>query len=359
MENVFIIGLGLIGGSLGLALRQSGRSIRILGHDTDKNAVAQALAMGAIDEEAPIHVGVTESDLIILSSPLSTYVSLLLAMRPYLHPGTVVTDTGSTKQAVMTMFQELLPDFVWGIGGHPMAGSEIQGINGADRYLFENAVYVLTPPQNVPQEVTTGLVSLLEITGARINLMNPERHDEIVASISHIPHIVAASLVNSTRGDNETLMMAAGGFRDITRIASSNSGLWEDILLSNRSQLEGKLSQFITTLQEFKEALVEEDVEAIRENLENARNIRNRIPGIRKGLLPNFCDIICIVPDRPGIIGQIGALLGSYGINIVDIEILRAREGDGGTMRLGLPLLEDANQAIELLRSINVKAWMR
>jgi prephenate dehydrogenase len=359
MQNIYIIGLGLIGGSLGLALKQSDRPVRILGHDTDKSAVARALAIGAIDKEAPIHIGVTESDLIILCSPLSSYVSLLLAMRPYLHPGCVITDTGSTKQAVMTMFEELLPDFVWGIGGHPMAGSEIQGINGADRYLFENAVYVLAPPANIPNEVISELTSLLELTGARIKVMSPDRHDEIVATISHIPHIAAASLVNLTNGDNETLMMAAGGFRDITRIASSNSGLWEDILLSNRGKLEGMLTGFIAHLQEFKEALAQEDIEVIREKLEDARNIRNRIPGIRKGLLPNFCDIICIVPDRPGIIGEIGALLGSRGINIVDIEILRAREGDGGTMRLGLPQLEDANQAVILLRSINVKAWVR
>lgn len=359
MQNIFIIGLGLIGGSLGLALKQSDRAVRILGHDTDKTAIARALAMGAIDEEAPIHKGVTESDLIILCSPISTYVSLLLAMRPYLRPGSVITDIGSTKQAVMNMFEELLPDFVWGIGGHPMAGSEIQGINGADRYLFENAVYILTPPADVPDQVMTGLTGLIEVTGARIKIMSPDRHDEIVATISHIPHIAAASLVNLTNGDNETLMMAAGGFRDITRIASSNSGLWEDILLSNRGKLEGKLAHYITLLQEFKQALVEEDVELIKEKLESARNIRNRIPGIRKGLLPNFCDIICIVPDRPGIIGEIGALLGSRGINIVDIEILRAREGDGGTMRLGLPLLEDAHQAVKLLRSIDVKAWVR
>jgi prephenate dehydrogenase len=359
MQNIYIVGMGLIGGSLGLALKQSGGPFCIMGHDTDKKAVARALAIGAIDKAAPLQAGVQESDIIILCSPLSSYSSILLAMRPHLRPGTIVTDTGSTKQSVMKMFEELLPDFVWGIGGHPMAGSEIQGINGADRYLFENAIYVLTPPAELAQEVISQLANLLELTGARIKVMPPDRHDEIVAAISHVPHIAAASLVNMTGGDDETLMLAAGGFRDITRIASSDSALWEDILISNRAKLEGMLTRFINQLQEFKAALAAQDIETVREKLEQARVIRNRIPAMRKGLLPNFCDIICIVPDRPGIIGEIGALLGAHGINMVDIEILRAREGDGGTMRLGLPLPEDANKAVALLRSINVKAWVR
>lgn len=359
METIFIVGLGLIGGSLGLALKQSDLKVKILGCDKDDNAIRHALAMGAIDERASIHQGVSESKLIILSSPLSSYVSLLLAMRPYLQPGSIITDTGSTKQAVMGMFQELLPESVWGIGGHPMAGSEIQGINGADRYLFENAVYILTPATGVPRTAVEHLVNLLKPTGARFKIMKPERHDEVVAAISHTPHIVAASLVNLTENDQETLMMAAGGFRDITRIASSDPGLWEDILLSNRSKLVGKLAQLVSQLEEIKDALAEENMELVREKLEQARDTRSHIPAIRKGLLPDFYDIICIVPDRPGIIGEIGALLGSYGINIVDIEILRAREGDGGTMRLGVPHLKDADRAVELLDTINVKAWVR
>lgn len=325
----------------------------------DKSVVAQAIDMGVIDAGTEMHTGVPWSDLIIICSPLNSFVSVLLSMRPYLRPGTVVTDTGSTKQAVMQMFSELLPDSVWGIGGHPMAGSEIKGINGADRYLFENAVYVLTPSPDTPADITDSLAALLAITGARMQIMDPQQHDELVAVVSHTPHIAAAALVNLTDGDRQTLQMAAGGFRDITRIASSDSGIWEDILLSNRARLAGKLAKLIFSLEEFKEALENQDILYIREKLQAARDIRSQIPATRKGLLPGFYDIICIVPDRPGIIGQIGALLGAFGINIVDIEILRAREGDGGTMRVGVPLLKDAHQAVELLQSINVKAWVR
>jgi prephenate dehydrogenase len=359
MKKILIIGLGLIGGSLGLALKQADPALQIFGYNIDEKAILAARAMGAIDKKGALDGDVADSDVIILSSPPGTYSSLLEAMRPYLKPGTVVTDTGSTKQGVMHEFHKLLPETVWGIGGHPMAGSEIQGISGADRYLFENAVYVLTPSDSTPETVTANLSALLKKTGAAIKVMRPDRHDDIVACISHTPHIAAASLVNLTNGNDQTLMMAAGGFRDITRIASSDPGLWEDILLSNRDQLVDKLDQLINELEDFRQALAGEDLTLVREKLEQAVKIRSRIPAVRKGLLPDFYDLVCIVPDRPGIIGEIGALLGSNNINIVDIEILRAREGDGGTVRLGVPSQADAARAVQLLGTIKVKAWVR
>jgi prephenate dehydrogenase len=260
---------------------------------------------------------------------------------------------------VMDTFSAMLPENVWGIGGHPMAGSEMKGILGADRYLFENAVYVLTPSSNTPADILDNLIEIMKSTGARIKIMKAAQHDELVATVSHIPHITAVSLVNLTRGNNESLVLAAGGFRDTTRIASSGSGIWEDILISNRDQLLTKLDELIIGLEKFKEALNQGDRDSIRDMLEQARDIRDKIPGISKGLLPGFSDIVCIVPDKPGMIGQIGAVLGEYGINIVDIEILRAREGDGGTMRLGVPLAEDALRAVKVLESMNIKAWVK
>lgn len=357
--NVLIIGLGLIGGSLGLALRQSPLVDQIIGYDIDKDNIRRALEIGAIDCDSELPAGVKNADIIILCTPLSCFESILISIKPHLRPGTIVTDTGSTKQRVMNMFTEILPEQVWGIGGHPMAGSEIKGIKGADRYLFENAVYVITPSNDTPEDAADILLNLFASTGARMKTMAANQHDHLVATISHIPHVAAVSLVNLTKGDNDCLMMAAGGFRDTTRIASSDSAIWEDILLFNRDQVLIQLEELTLNLDNIKRALETEDRAAIRNMLKTAKDIRDKIPAIRKGLLPGFSDLICIVPDKPGIIGKIGALLGKHDINIVDIEILRAREGDGGTMRIGVPSADDAGKAVNILESMGIKAWTR
>jgi len=277
---------------------------------------------------------------------------------PYLKPGTIVTDVGSTKQGVMNIYEKL-PAGVWAVGGHPMAGSEMKGINGADRYLFENAVYVLTPGSKTPDNVVEYLIKLLHATGAQIKVMDAVIHDEIVATVSHIPHLAAVTMVNLTEGERDKLMMAAGGFRDTTRVASSNPEIWEDIFFFNRDILLEKLDAFIDRLVNIKRALNSGDRIFIRHELYNAKKIRDEIPRTRKGLIAGFYDIVCIVPDRPGIIAKLGAILSKENINIVDIEILRVREGDGGTIRLGVPSLEDAHRAVASLQANKIKAWLR
>jgi len=203
------------------------------------------------------------------------------------------------------------------------------------------------------------LSDLLSATGARIRVMQASLHDQLVATVSHIPHLSAVALVHLTDGREEDLMMAAGGFRDTTRIASSTPELWEDIIFSNRDILLDKLDEFIAQLAEIKSALQAGDIQAMHEKLSRAKAIRDLIPRVRRGLMPGFSDLICIVPDQPGIIGSLGSILNQHKINIVDIEILRAREGDGGTIRLGVPSPEDAEQAVQALLAQNIKAWVK
>lgn len=253
----------------------------------------------------------------------------------------------------------ILPDEVWPVGGHPMAGSEINGINGADRYLFENAVYILTPPVHTPEQVMQTLCEVLTVTGARIKIMDAVTHDSLVASVSHIPHLAAVSLVNLTGAEPEKLVLAAGGFRDTTRVASSSPEVWRGILSTNRTAVIAGLEQFIDGLEQLRDALQENQTDILLEHLQKARDIRKQIPHGQKGLMPSICDVICIVPDRPGVIGELGRILGRHDINIADIEILRVREGDGGTIRLGVPTLEDGQQAVKALQSEGIKAWVR
>ncbi|MDD4562060.1 MAG: prephenate dehydrogenase [Syntrophomonadaceae bacterium] len=356
--NVFIIGLGLIGGSLGLALRGTPSVKTVNGFDTEPQTLQQALQIGAIDAGVTLTAGVAEADVIIICVPLRFYASIIEEIKPHLKPGCIVTDVGSTKQPVMQLFKHM-PENIYCVGGHPMAGAEIKGINGADRYLFENAVYVLTPEDNVPRQQLDFLSDLLSATGARIRIMPALLHDQLVATVSHIPHLSAVALVHLTDGREEDLMMAAGGFRDTTRIASSTPELWEDIIFSNRDILLDKLDEFIAQLAEIKSALQAGDIQAMHEKLSRAKAIRDLIPRVRRGLMPGFSDLICIVPDQPGIIGSLGSILNQHKINIVDIEILRAREGDGGTIRLGVPSPEDAEQAVQALLAQNIKAWVK
>lgn len=356
--DVQLVGLGLIGGSLGLALRDSPLVGRIMVTDRTEECLEKAVEIGAGDEIVSLREGASRAGLIFLCSPPGSFASIVAEIGPVLRPGTIVTDVGSTKLAVMEVLSDL-PAGVWKIGGHPMAGAETRGIGGADRYLFENAMYILCPAEGTAKEVVGLLATILASTGARIQVMAAAVHDRLVAAISHLPHLAAASLVNLAGRDPAQLMLAAGGFRDTTRIASSNPELWEDILFSNRGPLLGMLESYLQELNHLKKALETEDRRAVNQILSSAKGIRDSIPGRQRGLVPGFADLVCIVPDQPGIIGRLGAILGAEGINIVDIEILRVREGDGGTIRLGVPTLVDAERAVTILQSHAIKAWVK
>ena len=356
--KVLIAGLGLIGGSLGLALKDSPAVKYIMGFDQDASSMEKALRIGAIDYSCSFEPGIKEADLIIICTPLGSFPEIIKAAKQLIKPGAIISDVGSTKAEVMQLFS-CLPDNVFCIGGHPMAGAETAGITGADRYLFENAVYVLTPAKNVPAPVLHEFSNLLKATGAKITIMEPAVHDRLVSTMSHIPHLTATALVNLTQGDIDKLMMAAGGFRDTTRIASSSPDLWVDILLSNRGPLINDLEKLIQELTTLKTAMENGDRNLLQQKLSYAKEIRDRIPYTRKGLIPTFSEIICIVPDKPGIIGYLGQILGHESINIVDIEILRVREGDGGTIRLGVRHREDAQKAVSALADHSIKAWIK
>jgi prephenate dehydrogenase len=356
--SIAIIGTGLIGGSLGLALHDSAQVGRIIGIDKDDESLQKALQIGAIDQIADLEQGIVQADIVFICTPLESFPPLIEKIAPYIRPGTIVTDVGSTKQKVMEWMGGL-PEGVHIIGGHPMAGSEFQGIQGADRYLFENAVYVLTAEPTVSQEALQRLMKLLAVTGAKFKIMDARVHDEMVALVSHIPHLAAVGLVNMTEGRPDPLVLAAGGFRDTTRVASSNPSLWKGILTTNRSAIAEGLDKYVDCLTRLRLALEENDHQVLLEELTRAQTIRGQIPHGQKGLMPAMCDVICIVADQPGVIGELGRILGNHNINIADIEILRVREGDGGTIRLGVADLQEGQRAVQALQAASIRAWIR
>ncbi len=357
MQRIALLGVGLIGGSLALAWKKEQPELHITGFDTPEvleKAVAGKVidAMAATPEDA-----VQDADMVLLATPLAPMLRLLTHIAPHLPPGCLVTDVGSVKTPVMQHADEVLPSHVVFIGGHPMAGSEKAGVAHADAFLFENATYVLCPPSQVTTEELPrkhpAFIRLIQSTGARVLLMPPSKHDQIAASVSHLPQLLAVSLMHYTaeqnKEDPDYLRLAAGGFRDMTRIASSPFGMWNDVLLANQRPILDAISGFVTSLRRLQNRLIEEDLNAVGAQFAEAQRVRDTIPRDSKGFLHPLADVYVFAEDRPGELLSIIQVLFDEGLNIKDIELLKIREGTGGAFRMSFASDERADTAVEIL----------
>lgn len=358
-NTICIIGVGLIGGSLGMALRHSGAADSVIGCDIDPRTLHLAREAGAIDKGTEsIPEAVKDADIVVLSTPVGTFERLASLMAPYLKPGAVVTDTGSTKGEIVRALQGLIPEGREFIGGHPMTGSEKGGIEAADKYLFENAVYVITPTGLNSNRAIARITALAEAVGSSIVVMDPDQHDTIVAAVSHVPHITASSLVGTlmevTREYPSAALLAAGGFRDTTRVAAGDPNLWLQICFSNREKVVQMLDVLCSKIMTARQYIQEGNSQGLEEFLSAAREQRLKIPSRMRGILPGLSELVVTVPDRPGVIGFLSVLLGDNNVNIIDIEILRVREGEGGTIRLGFQSEDERDRAERVLKDNQV-----
>ncbi|UUZ79436.1 prephenate dehydrogenase [Paenibacillus sp. P26] len=300
------------------------------------------------------------------SATLEPYLEKLSKLE--LKPGCIITDVGSTKASLTAFAERLnLGEAVF-IGGHPMAGKEKSGVEAATSRLFENAFYVLTPPPIRLRSRTNGSSGLLQWTRAHIIKVDPKLHDEIVGAISHLPHIIAVALVNQVAKYNESdglySDLVAGGFRDITRIASSDPVIWRDILINNKEVLLRLLKDWNAEIAAFVKLLESEDGEGIEREFLSANRFRNGLPERRKGVIHSFYDIYVDVPDHPGVIGQITMLLGDHRVNLSNIQIIESREDIPGVLKLSFNEEQHMDKAIELLKkttrftcSLFLKFW--
>lgn len=351
--TIAIVGVGLIGGSLGLAFKRVGAVRRVIGVSRSET-VERAVALGAIDDGVDygaLSAGVAEADAVFLCTPISRILELLPETLAVAKEGSVVTDVGSTKQVICECAREHARSGVVFVGGHPMAGSEGRGIEAADPFLFQNAIYVLTPNDG-DEEAAEGLGSLLSVTGARTLVLDASTHDTVVSAISHLPQLLATSLVGMV-GRLDTpkglaLRMAAGGFRDMTRIASSPYEMWRDICLTNIDAIRNSASLLHEALEGVLSRL---ESDALAEDFSFAQKTRAAIPTDGKGFLTSLHDLRLMVEDRPGVIAEIGSTLADAEINIRDFEILKVREGEGGSIRLAFGSEEDAAEARRLLEA--------
>lgn len=357
IERCAIIGVGLIGGSLGLALNEKRLVKYISGTDINKENLAMAMAGGAVHKICDIPEAVQDADLVILATQVGTTPALLKQIKPFLKPSAVVTDVGSTKKDVVEQ-AEMILDHNCFIGGHPMTGAETAGFAGADPYLFENAFYILTPTARTDHFSIEIVRQLVHAVGAIVMEMSPEEHDLVAAAISHLPHFVAVALIAAVSEmpvGKRAMALAAGGFRDTTRIAAGNPKMWRDIFISNRKQVLHVLDLFCISLDEIKTVIRKQQNEKLLDILTRVSETRTKLPLRPKGYLPYVYEIVVTVSDKPGTIAMLAGLLGEADINISEIEILRAREGYGGTIRIGFYTADEQIRALKVLQQKNIK----
>ena len=352
-NTITIIGMGLIGGSIALALKKRGFKGKIIGCDGSKEALDLAMSVGAVDKvyQEPKQA-VLGTELLILATPLGSYGKVLEEVGPFLSKSVIVTDVGSVKGYAERIVEQYLPKEIQYIGGHPMAGSEKSGFKAASPFLYENAYYFLCPKKNTSKDTISRLKSFIESLGAYPVVIDVLEHDQIVAQISHIPQLTAVILASMLDGKKTGSYgsFVGGGFRDSTRIASGNPMMWKDIFLLNKKAVIDSIETFEERLREFKDYLKEDMEEELLHRLNQAKKIRDEIPHVSKDYSPQLYELVLDVEDRPGILGELTQLMGKNNINIKEIEILHAREDEGGALRVGFSSKEMQRKAWHILK---------
>jgi prephenate dehydrogenase len=339
VRRAHVIGTGLVGGSIGLGLRR--RGWWVTGSDADADAAHRAQQLGALDEVvagpapavaagggAPANAPVSPPAITFVATPAGDVVP---AARKGLAAGGVVTDVAGVKGPIVAA----LGDDGRFVGGHPMAGSEQEGVEGADPELFVGATWVLTPTAHTAPDAYATVQGVAASLGANVVAVPAERHDSLVALVSHVPHLTAASLMNlaadAATEDATLLRLAAGGFRDMTRIAAGRPGIWPDVVAENREGITDTIDRLVGALTAMRQVVTSGNREELLRILHRAREARVTLP---TGAPPpdQAAEVRVPVPDRPGVIAEVFTLLGELGINIFDVEIAHSVEGDRGVL---------------------------
>jgi len=281
-KKITIIGVGLIGGSLGLALKEKHLNFKIVGIDKQE-IIEKAITRGAIDEgTVNLEEGIKEADIVILATPVKIILDLLPQINPFLKKGCLVTDTGSAKQQIVQKANKILSENIFFIGGHPMAGSEKYGIESANSRLFQDNTYILTPTPKSDLGALGKISLLIKMIGAKELILDPLEHDRIVSAVSHLPQIIAVSLINTIgelalRGSNNNYFKAVGeGFKDMTRIASSPYKMWEDICETNQENILEIIQEFKNHLEVIEDKL-KNNPNSLKEEFQKASQIRKTL----------------------------------------------------------------------------------
>jgi prephenate dehydrogenase len=315
-----VIGLGLIGGSIAIGLRQRGWLVH--GDDTSADTVAEAQELGVIDA-----AGLDpDAEITFVAVPVLAVVDQV--KRALAETRGVVTDVGSVKSTVASACDD--PRFV---GGHPMAGSELDGLGGADPEMFAGAVWVVTPLPTTDDMTLSNVTGVLRVLDAEVVALTPEQHDEVVAVVSHVPHLAAATLMRLAVSHAEEhaplLRLAAGGFRDMTRIASGRPDIWLDICSENRTAIVAALDDLIGGLSTMRDIVADDDRARLHAELAGAREARSNLPS-RVVHPEQLVEVRIRIPDRTGAAAEVFTLAADLGVNIANFEVVHLAEGNRG-----------------------------
>ncbi len=355
--KIVISGLGLMGASLALALKTKKAEAKIWGYDFPA-VCEKALSLQLIDK-AVQHwpEDCSDADIVFLATPIQIIEKQIRDLNTIVSAQTIVTDLGSTKGNVHRLVKQIDFSGIF-IGGHPMTGGEKSGLDAADPLLYENAVYILTGVEGEKRSIAEAkLFPILETLKARLLLLDAEVHDQIMARISHLPQLLAIGLVEMIGAKNAPeepyFELAAGGFRDLTRIASSNFAIWKDILQRNKQNVKEALRELIDLLEhEYRH------IDDLSEDFHLANYYRSQIPKSTKGFLHPLSEVLIYVDDKPGVIARMSNALASEKIDIRDIELLKVREKEGGVFRISFSNREEAEKAIGILEKQGFRAFV-
>lgn len=357
------IGLGLIGGSVARALKENFSGIKIIAYDIDREVLQTARQENVADTTVcAINETFSECDYLFLCAPVKRNDENLLAVKKVMKPECLLTDVGSVKTDIHEAVHEAGLDHCF-IGGHPMAGSERVGFANSKAALLENAYYILTPTPAVSEKKLEAYRELVAGMKAIPLILDYKRHDYVTAAVSHLPHVIASSLVNlvhdSDSEDGVMKMVAAGGFKDITRIASSQTVMWQQICLSNHANISSLLSDYIDALTAFKRELDEKNEPALYNRFETARLYRDSFINASSGPIKRSHSISVEIADKSGSLAHITALLAKYGLSIKNIGITHNRESDDGVLKVEFHDEPSMTKAAEILKKENYDVSIR
>ncbi len=336
--TIGFLGLGLIGGSIAKSIRKYHPDYTLIGYNHNYETALLAQREQILDLAVKeVDSSFSNCDIIYLCMPVSFNEEYLSQVKPYLKKGCILTDVGSVKGNIHQAVKKLSLEEYF-IGGHPMAGSEKTGFSNSTDHLLENAYYILTPCKCTSKDAIDRLYHLTASIKAIPIVLDPKEHDYAVANISHLPHLIAAGLVNliqKSDSDTETMKtLAAGGFKDITRIASSSPVMWQQICLTNKENIVQTIEHYLSYLSEIRDAVKQEDGDYLYQFFEQARIYRNSIPAKSSGPITTIYAMYCDLIDEAGSLAKVVVVLAEHGISIKNIGITHTRDFQEETLRI-------------------------
>lgn len=362
-SKVGFIGLGLIGGSIAKTIRRIYPDTEIIATAGHLSTVTEAYKDRTISNSTLLELSAfSDCDLIFLCCPVKQNLIYLEQLKNIIKKGCILTDVGSVKGDIHRAVVSLGIEEIF-IGGHPMTGSEKTGYESATAYLLENAYYIITPTAKTTPKALNAFQQYIASLGAQTMILDYEEHDHATASISHLPHIIAATLVNlisSIDNDEETMKtIAAGGFKDITRIASSSPVMWQHICLSNRTHIVKLIDDYIAALKNAKTLIEEKKSDEIYDFFSSAKNYRDSITIAKSGPIKKVYEFYCDLIDEAGGIATIATILASNHLSIKNIGIIHNREFEHGVLHIEMYDQTALDTAIALLKKYHYTVYER